>query len=72
MSATTHLTSRDRVLVRSLWTVGAVALVFVLVQDARAGVVPCPRALVRDVALWATMARTLIGLFITGEPRSRA
>ena len=69
MSATAHLSSRDRTMVRGLWAVGAVALVFVLVQDAQAGVVPCPRPLVRDVALWATMATLMIGLFIAGEPR---
>ena len=57
---------------RSLWAVGAVALVFVLVQDAQAGTVPCPRPLARDVALWATMATMLVGLFIAGEPRGQA
>ena len=68
-SATAHLSSGQRAMVRSLWTVGAVALVFVLVTDAQAGVVPCPRALARDVALWVTMATLMIGLFIAGEPQ---
>jgi hypothetical protein len=72
LSATAHLSARDRAMVRSLWAVGAVALVFVLVQDAQAGVVPCPRPLTRDVALWATMATMLVGLFIAGEPRRQA
>jgi len=72
LSATAHLSSRDRATVRSLWAVGAVALVFVLVQDAQAGAVPCPRPIARDVALWATMATMMIGLFIAGEPRRQA
>jgi len=71
-SATAHLSSRDRAMVRSLWALGAVALVFVLVQDAHAGEVPCPRPLARDVALWATMATMMVGLFIAGEPRGQA
>ena len=72
VSATAHLNSRDRAMVRSLWAVGAVALVFVLVQDAQAGAVPCPRPLSRDVALWATMATLMVGLFIAGAPRNQA
>lgn len=69
LSATAHLSARDRAMVRSLWTIGVVALVFVLAQDAQAGSVPCPRPLARDVALWATMATMLVGLFIAGAPR---
>lgn len=69
MSATAHLSSGERAIVRTLWAVGAVALVFVLVRDAQAGVVPCPRPLARDVALWTTMAAMMIALFIAGEPR---
>ena len=72
LSATAHLSSRDRAMVRGLWAVGAVALVFVLVQDAQAGTVPCPRPLARDLALWATMATMMVGLFIAGEPRRQA
>ena len=72
MSATAHLSSGERAMVRSLWAVGGVAFVFVLVTDAQAGVVPCPRPLAREVALWATMAALMIGLFIAGEPKRQA
>jgi hypothetical protein len=72
MSATAHLSPLERATVRSLWAIGAFALVFVAVTDAQAGVVPCPRSLTRDVALWAAMAALMVGLFIAGEPRRRA